>query len=354
MFKNSIVLYGCSSGGVEVLEQLREQGADNLVKLVVDRCPENAKSEFNLYRVEKPDIMFKINYDFELVIGSMYFKQIYDDLEKKGLLKNQFLKNIWVYNYYTIKPPCDEKAICINDDEYKEIINLLGDKYSKDLLERIVSERKAQQVGDKKHVFKNIKDEMMWEGDEDYWKRIKGTYKYEKNIVLDAGVYHGEKISEICNAIGEIDTYYGFEPVQEFFTYIEGARYDGIKNFVAKKCAIGASNCKISMKVDGDASSIQKNDYNDDNHYEDVEMITIDSLGLNEKANYFWKMDIEGSELDALKGGEEFIRNKKPNLAICVYHKTRDIIDIPKYLLRINPDYKFYLAGGCHTILIAK
>lgn len=353
MFKDSIVLYGCSSGGVDVLEQLRKNGVDDLVKLVVDRCPENARPEFDSYMVEKPEILKEINYDFELVIGSMYFKQIYDDLGKKGLLENHFLKNIWVYNYYSIKPPYDEKTIYIKDDEYQEISNVLCDKYSKDLLNRIVAERKAQQVGDKNHIFKNIIDEMMWEGDEDYWKRVKGSQVWEKNIVLDAGVYRGEKIIDICNAIGSIDTYYGFEPVQENYAYIEGTSYDGIKNFVAKKCAIGATTCKIKINVEGDASSINHK-INEVDNYEEIEMITIDSLELHEEANYFLKMDIEGSELEALKGGQEFIKNLKPNLAICVYHKTRDIIDIPKYLLSIRSDYKFYLAGGNHTILIAK
>ena len=54
-------------------------------------------------------------------------------------------------------------------------------------------------------------------------------------------------------------------------------------------------------------------------------------------------MDIEGAELAALKGGEKIIRSCKPKLAIAVYHKRTDIWDIPKLLLKYNPDYRFYL-----------
>lgn len=57
----------------------------------------------------------------------------------------------------------------------------------------------------------------------------------------------------------------------------------------------------------------------------------------------FIKMDIEGAELEALKGAENIIRRDRPKLAICVYHKGEDIVSIPEYLLTVNPSYRFYL-----------
>ena len=54
-------------------------------------------------------------------------------------------------------------------------------------------------------------------------------------------------------------------------------------------------------------------------------------------------MDIEGAEMDALKGAEQTSREQRPGLAICVYHRPEDLWNIPLYLHEICPDYRFYL-----------
>ena len=81
-----------------------------------------------------------------------------------------------------------------------------------------------------------------------------------------------------------------------------------------------------------------------------AETVTIDetltSLGLDRVD--FIKMDIEGAELDALKGAEASIRNHRPKLAISLYHKPDDFDTIPRYLASLDLGYRFYLDH--HTI----
>ena len=57
----------------------------------------------------------------------------------------------------------------------------------------------------------------------------------------------------------------------------------------------------------------------------------------------FIKMDVEGAELNALKGAEQTIRTFKPRLAISVYHKENDLTEIPEYLNELGLGYKFFL-----------
>ncbi len=64
---------------------------------------------------------------------------------------------------------------------------------------------------------------------------------------------------------------------------------------------------------------------------------------IGEESPSFIKMDIEGAELEALKGAKNIIQKYAPKLAVCVYHKPEDMEEIPQLLLEYNPNYRFYL-----------
>ncbi|WP_010167114.1 FkbM family methyltransferase [Candidatus Epulonipiscium viviparus] len=79
-----------------------------------------------------------------------------------------------------------------------------------------------------------------------------------------------------------------------------------------------------------------------------IHVDTLDNYFIHDKTNIrdiptFIKMDIEGAELEALKGGEQLIKQYAPKLAICVYHKLEDVIIITNWLKNINPKYTMYL-----------
>ena len=57
----------------------------------------------------------------------------------------------------------------------------------------------------------------------------------------------------------------------------------------------------------------------------------------------FLKFDIEGAELDALKGAINVIKDMTPTIAICIYHKPQDIFEIPLWINKVNSNYNFYV-----------
>lgn len=64
-------------------------------------------------------------------------------------------------------------------------------------------------------------------------------------------------------------------------------------------------------------------------------------------------------ELLALKGAKRLIQNYKPMLAISIYHRTDDVVQIPQYVINeLNGEYKLYLrhywsCNGTDTVLFA-
>lgn len=56
-------------------------------------------------------------------------------------------------------------------------------------------------------------------------------------------------------------------------------------------------------------------------------------------------MDIEGAELEALKGAKKLIKEHKPDLAIFIYHAPNYIWNIPLWLESLHLGYKLYLGN---------
>lgn len=117
-------------------------------------------------------------------------------------------------------------------------------------------------------------------------------------------------------------------------------------------CGAYSDNTTLFFENDGFAGSARIS--NEGNV--SVQVRKLDDL-LKGKKVTFVKMDIEGAELEALKGAGQIIRGQKPKLAICVYHKPEDMWEIPGLILSYNPEYKFYLrhysADYTETVLYA-
>ena len=69
---------------------------------------------------------------------------------------------------------------------------------------------------------------------------------------------------------------------------------------------------------------------------------SIDIVSHGEPVTFI-KLDIEGAELEALKGAQNTIRKYHPTLAISIYHKPEDIIELPAYIKSLEPGYNLYL-----------
>lgn len=67
-----------------------------------------------------------------------------------------------------------------------------------------------------------------------------------------------------------------------------------------------------------------------------------DCISPSEKITFI-KLDLEGSEYEALKGAERIIRNDRPKMAISLYHRADDLILIPGLIMSYVNDYDYYI-----------
>lgn len=80
-----------------------------------------------------------------------------------------------------------------------------------------------------------------------------------------------------------------------------------------------------------------------------ISVIPIDDVADPTEQITMIKMDIEGAELEALKGAKETIQRDKPKLAVCIYHRPEDMVEIPLYIKQLVPDYKLYIRHHSNT-----
>lgn len=64
------------------------------------------------------------------------------------------------------------------------------------------------------------------------------------------------------------------------------------------------------------------------------------------------KLDVEGAELQALEGARATIDRWRPSLAVSIYHRLEDLVDLPLWVARLGLGYELRL--GHHTPWLAE
>lgn len=113
------------------------------------------------------------------------------------------------------------------------------------------------------------------------------------------------------------------------------------------KKALGSINSAIEIGLLGSASSfVLRKDVA--KNKETVEIITLDSYVKENNVEVgFIKVDIEGFEMEFIKGAKETICTQKPTMLISIYHQSSDFFDIKPLLESWNLGYKFYIYHPC-------
>jgi len=169
----------------------------------------------------------------------------------------------------------------------------------------------------------------------------------EGDYVIDGGAFRGETaLWFISKGAAKV---YAFEPdPSNFSILIENIKRNKASDKIIPIQKILSNRTGVfSLYAISSGGSVALEGGN-----ESIEGITLDSFVESEGLDKldFVKLDVEGAELEVLKGAVKTIERFKPKMAISVYHKPDDIITIPKFISEILSDVRFYLSHKCYEL----
>ena len=282
---------------------------------------------------------------------------------------NYSVENLFVPNPYSSlrffmvsEELAQEDRIPFLDKRYDIVKNMFKDEISMNIYRVLEHSKPYESISDTYELIKYKDINQMYYYEEDYWKsfNFKRAELHDATI-FDCGAYIGDSLIDICSIVPEKNKYYyAFEPLKENIVKIGNNPhfYEICKNIFLINCGVGEFDEEMFFGIEKDTMHDGGRFVNDntfDNRFEvsKLSIKSIDNMKIEIKGQLYIKMDIEGSELRALKGAEKTIKKHHPFLAICLYHRKNDLLEIPLYINSLGINYDYYLRGGYHTILWA-
>lgn len=319
---NPIILYGAGIRGEFCLKYLQQYN----VKPVAICDTFKVGQEYLGYKLCSVEDIINKYENPKIIITSVRF---YEEIKSK--LLEYFPKKALVLftNYDNLEEY--RSFIQNNKSELNRIFDTLDDEKSKQTFINIL---KGRVTADNEWTLKAYEPNQ-------YFATGIIALNHNESFV-DGGAFVGDTteifIEQTMNQFNQI---YCFEPSESNYGKLSETKkkYNDDDRITLFKAGLYSNNKKLGF-YDSSISPVNAitEEYTDKNT---IDVVSMDRVIKDEVT--FIKMDIEGAELEALKGAKEIILKYKPKLAISVYHKNEDLIDIPNYILSLGLDYRYYL-----------
>lgn len=208
---------------------------------------------------------------------------------------------------------------------FDRLRGVLADDRSRELLDQIVQYRRS---GDLTHCPAPSLDD-------EYTPRDLPRYAGPLKLV-DCGAFTGVAIHKFLKAEYEIETFFAFEPDEASFKTLAS------RDFPARRgvnLPLGTWSTNTQLRFASDQSMAS--------HLSDqgnmvIQCVAIDDVLHNETVNVV-KLDVEGAEIETLKGMERLVREQRPNLLVSAYHTPGHLHEIAELIDGWQLGYRFHL-----------
>lgn len=359
-YLDKIVLYGAGSAGIAFLHYLND--VEIYPRFFSDGDVEKHGKKCEGVEIIPPsEIVDKLGKDVLVIVtintdGKSYCRDFKQALLKEGhqgvhkTLEELGCTNILDYVYFRKcfsmfrggrynLPACpDAYLMAEHEEEIKKVYELLADQTSKEIFCGIVQFRMLNgEVG-----IPTVSEEKQYFEYDLFPRR-------SDEVFLDCGACGGSSLKIFLNENhNQFERYYGIEPD----TY----NYDRLVRYISSlPLEVQSKICTINKAVfdnEGFTNFFVLNGpgtFASSTGETPIRTKTIDNILTGNKVTYI-KMNIEGSEVPALRGAEKTIRLQRPRMAIMGYHKTSDLWEVPLLMKKYNPGYKIWLKSYMRNI----
>ena len=267
----------------------------------------------------------------------------YLEIQKKKTLWHDTIPHMYDFHLAVINGKIlawDVQVAKANENAYRRSYGLLSDDRSRNVMQRYLD---AAIAGEFHMLFSECYEEPA------YFNRITEGMKID--TLIDCGAFDGDSVHDFVLSHQEYSRIIAIEPdplnVKKIY---EREARESIRGLSVVQKGLGDRAGKMHFFMNGDSNSFI-NDEGD----EEIEITTLDDITAErDLGEVFLKMDIEGSEFSALHGAKRLIQERHPAMAICVYHKEDDLIEIPQYIHGLVGAgvYDYYL--GFHGLDLAE
>jgi len=202
-------------------------------------------------------------------------------------------------------------------------------------------------------LYSNINDLLDIKEDNEYFPDFLQLNSNE--FYLDIGAFDGDTVNLFIDKVNnKFNKIYAIEPSSINFSKLN-QHFSNSPNITIINKAAFSSECQLNFLEDeNDLSSnklvsenkqISENSSNDNFNTNTITVLCdeIDNIIPDDENPTYIKMDIEGTELEALKGMSRILKQSQPKLAVCIYHNHFDLWEIPSYLISLALNYRYYV-----------
>lgn len=152
---------------------------------------------------------------------------------------------------------------------------------------------------------------------------------------LDLGAYTGDTIADFIQRVNNYEKIIALEPDRKSFNKLT-LNTESLKNISCVNMGVSDNCGKALFGMRGGRNSGTAGGTTE------IEFTSVDGLLKGDKITYI-KMDVEGEEQKTILGAEKTIKEQRPKMLVSCYHRTEDLITLPKEVLKIRDDYKIYM-----------